>query len=122
MMINFKTETLAILEDNGKTINDVVWAGNWEFEIPLDLFWNLADFVYDDGYGAENVAKDLLLVGKDFWLERNTYDGSEWWEYKSFPSRPQATREVDRIHYEAEYSFDWIMWDVTLPYLNGPIK
>lgn len=122
MMIHFKTETLALLGKNGKTIDDVVWTGNREFEIPLGLFWDLADFTYDNGFGLENVAKDLMLVGKDFWLERHTYDGREWWEYKSLPSRPQTTREVDRIHCEEDYPFDWIMWDITLPYLNRPIK
>ena len=41
---------------------------------------------YNDGYGLEEINTKLILVGKDFWLERGTYDGSEWWEYKSMPN------------------------------------
>lgn len=39
----------------------------------------------DEGYGAPEVATDLLVVGADFWLERCEYDGSEWWEFKQMP-------------------------------------
>lgn len=26
-----------------------------------------------------------VVVGKDFWLERGEYDGSEWWSFKTTP-------------------------------------
>lgn len=37
----------------------------------------------------------LIVVGKDFWLERHEYDGSEWWEFKSIPMEPEETIEFD---------------------------
>ena len=49
-------------------------------------FLEHANVEYNDGYGLEEINTDLILVGKDFWLERGTYDGSEWWEYKSMPN------------------------------------
>ena len=45
----------------------------------------ILNFEYDDGYGITEVNMGLKLVGKDFWLERHEYDGSEWWEYKTLP-------------------------------------
>ena len=49
-------------------------------------FLEHANFEYNDGFGSEEINTELILVGKDFWLERHEYDGSEWWEYKSMPN------------------------------------
>jgi hypothetical protein len=29
----------------------------------------------------------IIVVGKDWWLERHEYDGSEWWEFKTMPDK-----------------------------------
>ena len=49
-------------------------------------FLEHANVEYNDRYGLEEINTKLILVGKDFWLERHEYDGSEWWEYKSMPN------------------------------------
>ena len=54
----------------------------------------LADVEYDDGFGGQTVAKDLLVVGDGWWLERNEYDGSEWWEFRRPPQKPDKVRDV----------------------------
>ena len=46
---------------------------------------------------------DLLIVGKDFWLERVEYDGSEWWEFKTMPREPEETRELEAL--QTRYSW-----------------
>lgn len=96
-MRNFKKETITKLELNGKTIEDIRWIGCDKFKIPIDLFWKLADFLYDNGYGAEGVASDLLIVGDDWFMERNSYDGAEWWEFKTMPEEPKTTKEVPTL-------------------------
>lgn len=102
-MANLKDETLQILVEHGKTIDDVRWAGSKEYTIPLDNFWEKADTEYDNGYGAPEIFGDLLVVGDDFWLERNEYDGSEWWEYKAFPAKPNESRRVKTLSYDYWY-------------------
>lgn len=96
-MANLKRETLAFLEEHGKTKDDILWVGCPEYTIPTELFWKLADKWYDDGYGSPEVADDLLIVGEDFWLERHEYDGSEWWEFKTMPKKPDQEREVKKV-------------------------
>lgn len=96
-MRNLKLETIAILKVNGKNVDDIAWVGTTEFKIPIDSFWKLADREYDEGYGAPEVATDLLVVGSGWWLERHEYDGSEWWEFKYFPVEPAETRTVNRV-------------------------
>lgn len=59
---------------------------NWTNEDWYSFIKDLA-FDYDNGYGTQ------LLFGKVWfkdgtWLERDEYDGSEWWEYKSVPTIP----------------------------------
>jgi hypothetical protein len=61
-------------------------------------FVALADFEYDGGYGGAEVAEALKVVGDDWWLERGEYDGSEWWEFKQLPERPQGTQMLVTLH------------------------
>ena len=87
--MNLLRETRAVLREHGKNNNDVIWVGrrsinavcSWgEFEKQAE------NIEYDDSYGIPEVPEDLVVVGVDWWLERASYDGSEWWEYKTFPT------------------------------------
>lgn len=91
-------ETVLELKQNGKTPKNVLWVGSvvtgffsWEH------FASISQVQYFNGYGAQEVCKDLLVVGSNWWLERAEYDGSEWWEYKTVPiknSQKIAPRSV----------------------------
>jgi hypothetical protein len=87
-MANLLQETNEILKENKKSWQEVKWVGCRDFQIPIALFKDLANKEYDDGYGAQEVATDLLVVGNNWWLERHEYDGSEWWEFKELPKEP----------------------------------
>lgn len=109
-MANLLEETLEILHENGNTFDDVLFIQGDDFEITKDNFEEVAKKTdYDDGYGAQHVATDIVLVGKDWWIERYEYDGSEWWEYKSIPT------EKDKV--EHIYHLGNGMWD-TIKDLN----
>lgn len=90
MLINLKKETLDILNRHNKTWDDVEWVGDiyQNVTVDKDKFLILADREYDNGYGGNEVSLNLVVVGKDFWLERHEYDGSEWWEFKQLPKKP----------------------------------
>lgn len=91
---NLLEETLSVLTRNGKTESDVLWVGSREVKISWDNFVKLADVEYDDGFGTQEVATDLLIVGDGWWLERLEYDGSEWWSFKTTPEEPIELIEV----------------------------
>jgi hypothetical protein len=88
-MSNLLKETIEYLKRNNKTPSDVLWCGNTEFYFSWEVFTEMANKEYNDGYGGNNVPLELKIVGKDFWLERHEYDGSEWWEYKELPMKPE---------------------------------
>lgn len=85
---NLLKETLEDLKSQGKTPTDVLWVGTLSTKTSWDNFAKLADFCYDDGFGIQEINENLLVVGKDWWMERHEYDGSEWWEFKSMPIMP----------------------------------
>jgi hypothetical protein len=94
---NLLTETIKCLADNGKNPKDVLWIGDASSSCTWDQFAECASFDYDDGYGGQEIYADLVIVGKDFWLERHEYDGSEWWEFKQLPTQP-PTGSVKLAH------------------------
>ena len=96
-MRNLLQETIEVLKENSKTFDDVVWIGCKEFRITLAQFKELANKHYVNGYGGIEVAKDLLIVGEDWWLERGEYDGSEWWEFKKILKFPTTTRSITTL-------------------------
>lgn len=105
--INFLRETIWCLECHGKTETDVLWVGRgfgiFSQEEPYKATWEdfkaKADFKYDNGFGAQEIPGDLIIVGKDFWLERHEYDGQEWWEFKTMPTEPAVTGEIGELRY-----------------------
>lgn len=110
-MTNLLKETIEILKENGKSETDVLWVGRGfssgyynykkqEYKSTWEDFKEKADFNYDDGYGGNEIPMDLIVVGKDFWLERHEYDGSEWWEFKTMPKEPEETKELSLKLYE----------------------
>lgn len=98
-MPNLFEETEEMLIENGKAWDDVVFISNMkegyfenyhEVEIDVDTFIKVAKTIeYDDGFGGNEISLNLKIVGKNWWLERHEYDGSENWVYKEKPQRPK---------------------------------
>lgn len=93
-----KEETLEILKENNLTEKDVLWCGSQEFGwFTWEDFLKVAPEDYDSGLGGQEIAKDFLIVGEDWWLERHEYDGSEWWEFKKLPKKPEKYNKPTTI-------------------------
>lgn len=110
---NLLQETLEVLRENGKTAADVKWCGSEKTWFTWDEFASVANVEYDSGYGSQKVAKDLVIVGSNWWLERHEYDGSEWWEFKTTPSQRGKIRSTPRTLANGD------MW-ATLEEMNRP--
>ena len=104
--INFKEETLEILKENGKTFDDVLFIQGDDFCVTntKEEILKLMDFEYDNGFGGNYIVSDLKIVGKDFWLERHEYDGSEWWEFKQIPVKLPTEQKITTVM--AHYGWD----------------
>ena len=109
-MSNLWEETIEFLKENDKTFEDVLFIQGEDFKVAKENFEIVAKKTnYNDSFGAQHVATDLVLVGDGWWIERFEYDGSEWWEFKTIPTEKS---EVVPIFY-----LDRGMWD-TLKEMN----
>lgn len=99
-MENLLNETKEILKENNKKIEDIKWIGCKNFYVDTEDFIKLSDTFYDADYGSPKVVEDLLIVGDNWWLERHEYDGSEWWEYKSIPIKPERKEKIKALTIE----------------------
>ena len=109
-MINLYEEIIAILEAHNKTIADIQYIiypkiinglesiYNKLCTVNIDNFMKIAkETNYDNGYGRNEIPISLKIVGKDWWLEREEYDGSEWFEYKTLPEKPEEELFIEKI-------------------------
>ena len=97
-MRNLWEETIEVLKEHGKTFDGVRFIQGYDFKITKENFEQVAKKTnYDSGFGAAHVATDLVVVGKNWWLERGEYDGSEWWEYKESPKQVNEVREISHL-------------------------
>lgn len=98
-MTNLLKETEEILKQNDIEITDILWIGSSkdDFYIPLEHALELMNVEYHSGFGAPEIAEDLIVVGKNWWLERHEYDGSEWWEFKHMPTKPTESKTLNHV-------------------------
>ena len=98
-MINLLLETIAVLEDNNVFGSDVEWCGSETFGwFSWKDFEDIAkDIEYDDSFGTSYIPMDLVIVGHNWWLERGEYDGSEWWEFKKKPEKPNEYKKLIKL-------------------------
>ena len=105
-MKNLLKETEEMFAEYGKTWEDVkgiclgyyykYWDEPTNVSISVDQFIKVADRLYDNGFGGQEVNKYLMIIGDDWWMERHEYDGSEWWEYKTLPNLAEYPK-VDEV-------------------------
>lgn len=50
------------------------------------------DFEYNAGYGSQEI-EGFISFTDDTWLEREEYDGSEWWDFKQCPKLEDFIKE-----------------------------
>ena len=96
-MENLLKETIEVLRDNGRSEKDVLWVGTKTHKITWENFKEIADVEYSSGFGAPEVAQDLIISGNGFWMDRGEYDGSEWWNFNEPISEPTETLEIKAL-------------------------
>ena len=78
--MNLYQQAIETLNENGKSAKDVEWVGSEEVYFTWKEFVKL-------GQDETHAVDDLVIVGKDFWLERKFSDLDEWWEFKKKPKK-----------------------------------
>ena len=118
-MINFLEETETYMFKLGYFWSDVSFISGKEFSISVENFREVAaNADYDPGYGAPEVAEDLVIVFNDgCWFDRREYDGSEWWAYNQVPQKPDSERKIHALVVEQKQNDEFSGW-LTLEQMN----
>jgi hypothetical protein len=118
-MTNLLEETVLELSAHGKSEEDVVCVGTTEVYFSWEEFKALADVNYNSGFGWAEVATNLIVFGDDWMMQREEYDGSEWWSFTSFdrPTRKVSPKALT-VEQAQELGRDATGWS-TLEKLNG---
>lgn len=98
--MNLIKETIEELKENHLTSDDVKWVGSKDgkYGMSWDSFKEAFENIeYDCGYGSQEVASDLVVVGNGWWLERREYDGAESWSFKRIPVAGENQLSFDKI-------------------------
>ncbi len=95
--MNLLKETISVITKHNHSESDVLWCGLDGKYFSWDQFEKISDVEYDNSFGTNEIPLDLLVVGKNWWLERHEYDGSEWWEHKTLPIRPKESFFPEKI-------------------------
>lgn len=93
--MNLYEEVVIVLKKYEKTVNDIKFISLKEKSVDINQFLQIAKVtIYDNGFGLPEIDESLMIVGDDWWLERHSYDGTEWFEFKRLPSMPNEKIEV----------------------------
>lgn len=98
--MNLLEETLRVIESEGLSPNDIKFIGTFdtEYGCTWDEFTILADIEYDSGFGAQEIASDLIVMFNDnTYLTRYEYDGSEHWSYTPVIKVPSEFKPIEAL-------------------------
>lgn len=102
-LTNLLEETNIILKNYKKSLDDIVFCQIEDYYFLVDDFIELAGKTnYNEGFGTAKINEFLLLVGKDFWLERREYDGTEWWTFNIKPKKPKTYKKPQHLYSDVE--------------------
>lgn len=118
-MTNLKNELLQALQSAEKTFSDIsygiIYLENYKEDIQEDLEENIIfieyihlfspnskpddlpnEICYDDSYGEQRLF-GYIVFKDNSWLKRREYDGNEWWEYSSCPTKEDTEAMYDYL-------------------------
>lgn len=85
-MRNLLSETIEDLMNNGRMLSDIVAVIGDDRRISVEDFIRAADVEYDPYAKHTVVALDLMIIGKDFWMQRTVGRSfGEWWAFYEVP-------------------------------------
>ena len=104
--MNLLDETKSAISRSKHSTDDVRFVGSRDEKlgIPWSQAEKVLDIDYDNGYGSQEIAADLVVAFTDGgFLRREEYDGSEWWEYEP-PFRVTETQKPFKLVKMLSYS------------------
>lgn len=107
-MTNLWQETIEVLKAWENTFDDVIAIYGDDFQISKENFKEVAQKTdYDSGYGAPKIATDLTILGTNFIMAREDYDGAENWQYIVIPDISRLNKKILNVKALATDRIGW---------------
>ena len=107
--MNLREETISAIKRAGQTPDSIVFVGSadGEYACSWPEFLELANRDYDAGFGAQEVAFDLVIAFSDgMVMRRHEYDGSEGWDWAT-PVKAATTPKRIRSLFVTDAQVGW---------------
>ncbi|MCD7741506.1 MAG: hypothetical protein LUI06_04820 [Ruminococcus sp.] len=105
--MNLLEKTAEILRENGKSLKDIEWIGCCEFTVSIQGFLNKVSELENCRNVLETFPEDIVVVGNDFWLERDPsfwgeFEGrtDQCWIFRSKPIKPNIQKELRTLSFD----------------------
>lgn len=88
-LTNLFSEICDALYEHNYSFKHIAWVGTLNGTVfdSNKFFKDAVAINYNSGYGLVNIREDLVIKMCDgSWFSRNSYDGSEWFQYNCAPS------------------------------------
>ena len=112
-IINYHPSTLWENEDDDQVPHPakILFLKENHTEEEFHQFLKDMDFMYDAGYGGQELHGTIWFETTDCWLTRGEYDGSEWWDLNYMPEIPgvltgeilESSSILTQEFFEADY-------------------
>ena len=98
--MNLLKETIFCISAHGQAPENIIFIGSEQsgYQCSWERFKELANVEYDDGYGAQKVAYDLIIVfNNGARMQREAYDGAEAWQFIQTFRVPPVYKNINRL-------------------------
>lgn len=98
--MNLLKETQSIIMEELHKPKDIIFIGSEEsgHSCSWEQFTELANIEYDNGYGSQKIAKDLIIVfNNGAKMRRDEYDGAEGWVYDKPFKMPEELKAIKSL-------------------------
>ena len=92
---------LKILKENNKTVNEILWIGNENYQILIDDFLKLAmkALLTSHSRVCDVYPRDIVIVGENWWLQYDDSDESgNSLMFCTYPERPKNIIHINSLN------------------------
>ena len=97
--VNAREELINFIGECNKIIEDIDYLHIYVKGIEItsiEEINKLSNITYNSGYGTQELYGAVVFKDKS-WLERGEYDGSEWWKYKTVPTKEAIENHIEEV-------------------------
>jgi hypothetical protein len=110
-MTNVVSEIINEITQQGFETKDISWIGSKDGQFAMsydDFYMKFGNMEYDNGFGAQELASDLVMVMKDnSYFDRDEYDGAEGWTYNKPPQKQKDSKTMEHICVKEVSEIGW---------------